>query len=68
MTKEMMLWFYKQYVAAGTQARNPYISPLQAESLTGLPPALVITDGFDVLRSEGMQYAEKLRKDGSCHA
>jgi acetyl esterase len=64
LTKDMMLWFYKQYVAAETQARNPYMSPLQAESLRGLPPALVITDGFDVLRSEGMQYAEKLRKDG----
>lgn len=64
LTKDMMIWFYQQYVTDPAQARNPYVSPMQAETLKGLPPAMVITDGFDVLRAEGMQYAAKLRKDG----
>jgi acetyl esterase len=64
LTRDMMIWFYQQYVTDPTQARNQYVSPLQAASLKGLPPALVVTDGFDVLRSEGVQYAAKLRKDG----
>lgn len=63
-TKEMMIWFYQQYVSVSTQAKEPYVSPLQATTLKGLPRAMVITDSFDVLRSEGTQYATKLRKDG----
>lgn len=64
LTKAMMAWFYSQYVPDRSKAGNPYVSPLKADNLRGLPPAMVITDGFDVLRSEGEQYAEKLRKDG----
>lgn len=64
LTKDMMIWFYQQYLTDSAQAKEPYVSPLQAMTLKGLPPAMVITDGFDVLRSEGMQYAAKLRKDG----
>lgn len=64
LTKDMMIWFYQQYLTDLTQAKEPYVSPLQATTLKGLPPAMLITDGFDVLRSEGMQYAAKLRKDG----
>ena len=35
-----------------------------AGSLTGLPPALVVLGGCDVLRDEGRQYAERLLADG----
>jgi len=64
LTKAMMAWFYRQYLRDDTDGKNPYVSPLQASSLTGLPPAMVMTDGQDVLRSEGLQYADKLRKSG----
>ena len=64
LTKDMMIWFYQKYANDPEHAANQYVSPLQAASLKGLPPAMVITDGFDVLRTEGMQYAAKLKKDG----
>jgi acetyl esterase len=43
---------------------DPYAAPLQATSLVGLPPALVVLGGCDLLRDEGRAYAERLRQDG----
>jgi acetyl esterase len=43
---------------------DPYVSPLHAESLLGLPPALVVTAQVDVLRADSLAYVERLRSDG----
>ena len=43
---------------------DPYAAPLHAASLAGLPPALVVLGGCDMLRDEGRAYAARLRDEG----
>lgn len=64
LEKAGMDWFHEQYTSNPEQWANPRCSPLRAESLEGLPPAYVITAGFDPLRDEGRMYAERLQEAG----
>ena len=63
LTKDTMTWFVGHYLG-GADPTHPSVSPLRAESLEGLPPALVITAEFDPLRDEGEAYAAALRAAG----
>ena len=64
LTRDSMRWFRAQYLAKEADAADWRVSPLRAPSLAGLPPALVITAGYDPLRDEGEAYARRLREAG----
>jgi len=64
LTRDAMRWFWDHYVPNPDDRGHPYCAPLRAESLADLPPALIITAGFDPLRDEGEAYAAKLQAAG----
>jgi acetyl esterase len=54
-----MHWFWEQY-APGISPHNPMVSPLQLQEIPALPPTSITTAEYDVLRDEGLAYADKL--------
>lgn len=64
LTRAAMHWFWDMYLAKPEDGDNPYASPLKADDLSGLPPAMVVTEEFDPLRDEGLEYARRLREAG----
>ena len=66
LTKRDMDWFHAQYLRdSGVDPTDPRVSPLLAESLSGLAPALIAVGGFDPLRDEGEAYAAALQAAGT---
>ena len=57
-------FFQNCYFESSVHERNPYADPAQAGDLSGVPPATVITAGFDPLRDGAKQYADRLVGDG----
>jgi acetyl esterase len=63
LTLPAMRWYWDHYLGRA-DGRHPEASPLRAESLAGLAPALVVVCEFDPLRDEGVAYAERLQEAG----
>lgn len=66
LTRNMMIWFWDNYLPDKHARKEIYASPLQAslDQLRDLPPALIQTAENDVLRDEGEAYARKLNEAG----
>lgn len=57
-------WYIAQYITKPEDVKNPYASPLMAQDVSHLPPALVILGEKDPFRSQGQKYADRLRAAG----
>ena len=64
LTEDLMTWFTKNYIRSNADLDDFYVSPIRYQNPLGLPPAVVITAGFDPLRDMGIAYAKHLRDSG----
>lgn len=64
LERDAMRWFFGQYLDDEADGADPRVSPLRADHLVGLPPAMIVTAEFDPLRDQGEAYAKRLADAG----
>lgn len=64
LTEGLLNLVRSSYFKDRARRAEPYASPLRAENLADLPPALVVTGEMDLLRREGDAYVRRLRESG----
>jgi acetyl esterase len=65
LTRNNIVWFYKQYLRNQRDMQDFRFAPLVADDLSNLPPALVFVAGYDPLRDEGVDYVKRLIEAGN---
>jgi acetyl esterase len=64
LTRAALEWMYDRYLPAAVDRSDPRASPLLAEDVAGVAPAVIVTAGNDPLRDDGVRYAERLSQAG----
>jgi acetyl esterase len=64
LDRDLMAWYFGHFVRPDWPSQDPYLLPLRADDLSGLPPTFLLTAEFDPLRDEGIAFAEKLGDAG----
>lgn len=64
LERAAMEYFWNHYVRSPDDIRDPLCAPLSAQSLAGLPPALIVCAQYDPLLDDGRDFAARLEADG----
>ncbi|KOV60606.1 hypothetical protein ADK64_29935 [Streptomyces sp. MMG1121] len=64
LTADHLRWYWDGYLSRPGAWADPYAAPLADADLSGLPPAHLVTAGFDPLRDDGLAYADALTAAG----
>jgi acetyl esterase len=62
--REDLAWYYRTYCGDQCEPKDPRVSPIYAQDLSDLPPALIIAAEYDTLRDEAEAYSERLKASG----
>ena len=64
LTNKRLRWMESMYLDQTADRDDPRVAPVRANNFADLPPAVLVTTGFDPVLDEGLLYGQKLRQAG----